>query len=307
VFAWTTAGIALVLSAGFLATPTKRPAISAPPSIQANIHANAFAAPAKVEAKVESPPNPSPNPRTIHAGTPVWSVALSPSGRWLAAGDEDRGIEIWETATGKRRTILRGHAAGVTALCFSHDERWLASGSADRTAKLWDIRGGAERNVFRQGSLVTAVALSADGHWLACASSDRRVKLWNLDVNDKPEGFREKGEPRALAFSPDGWLLAIGSENGLKLWGVDSRREVQSLDRPAAALAFAPNGHCLALHATAQTVKLWDTTTPRELARIESHGPIRSIAMSQNGTLMAVASEGNVISLSSLSVRPKTR
>jgi hypothetical protein len=59
------------------------------------------------------------------------------------------------------------------------------------------------------------------------------------------------------------------------------------------------------LHATAQTVKLWDTDKRRELARIESHGPIRAIAMSQNGKLMGVASEGGAISLSSLSVRPK--
>jgi hypothetical protein len=305
VLAWATAGIALVLSAGFLATPVKRPAVSAATSIQAKIHANAFASPAKAGPRVESPQTAPLNPRMLRAGAAVWSLALSPSGRWLAAGAEDHNIEIWDTATGVRRSLLRGQSGGVSALCFSHDEKWLASGSADRTAKLWDLRAGSERNVFRQGAMATAVALSADGHWLACASSDRRVKLWNLDVDDKPEGFREKREPRALAFNPDGWLLAVGSENGVNLWRVDARRGVQSLDRPANALAFAPNGHCLALHATAQTVELWDTTERRELARIESPGPIRAIAMSQNGRLMAVATEGGAISLSSLSLRPK--
>lgn len=299
VFAWAAAGIALLLPAAFLVRPAQRPPVK--------VQASASIAPAAAAPKVEAPPAEPPNPRAFHAGAAVWSVALSPSGRWLAAGLEDRGIEIWDTAAGKRQALLRGHAAGVGALCFSRDEKWLASGSADRTAKLWDFRAGAERSVFPQGAMVTAVALSPDGHWLAAASSDRRVKFWNLDADRKPEGFRSKSEPRALAFSTDSGLLAVGSEIGVKLWRVDARREVQSLDRPAAAVAFAPDGRCLTLDAAAQTVTLWDTAGRRALATVDARGPVRSMALSRNANRIAVAADGGAISLWTLPAGVKPR
>src|SRR5262249_18929186 len=176
-WAWAAATAALALVLGLLARPAKQPPAVSPP-------VSALAAPVAREMKSAAPKadsrlGASRNTLNIRPSARVWSVALRPSGKWLAAGAEDRSIEIWDTDAGKRHTVLRGHSGGVSAVGFSHDEKWVASGSADRTAKLWNIHTGAVRKVFRQGAMVTAVALAADGHWLACGSSDRRVKLWN--------------------------------------------------------------------------------------------------------------------------------
>jgi WD40 repeat protein len=69
----------------------------------------------------------------------AWGLTLSPDGRTLASGGEDRMIRLWETATGRELARWEAHDSGVTALAFSPDGKTLASGGGDGTLKLWDL------------------------------------------------------------------------------------------------------------------------------------------------------------------------
>jgi hypothetical protein len=72
--------------------------------------------------------------------TLVQAMALSPDRRLVAlakVGDTD--IELWETASGRRRGVLAGHEGPVVSLSFSADGKHLASGSEDTTVLVWDL------------------------------------------------------------------------------------------------------------------------------------------------------------------------
>jgi serine/threonine protein kinase/WD40 repeat protein len=73
-----------------------------------------------------------------HTGN-VNMLAVSPDGRWLASGGEDRTIRIWEVATGRELARWEAHQSEVTALIFSPDGNTLISGGMDGTLKLWNI------------------------------------------------------------------------------------------------------------------------------------------------------------------------
>jgi hypothetical protein len=72
----------------------------------------------------------------------IHSVAFSPDGCYLASGDFNGDIRLWDTRTHQLRSILRGHTNWVQAVTFDPDSRTLASGGFDCTVRLWDVNTG---------------------------------------------------------------------------------------------------------------------------------------------------------------------
>jgi WD40 repeat protein len=69
------------------------------------------------------------------------TIAFAPDGRTLAAASQDQSVHLWDIATGKVVSALRGHEGSVTALAFAPDGKTLASGSSDTTVLIWDAAG----------------------------------------------------------------------------------------------------------------------------------------------------------------------
>lgn len=93
------------------------------------------------------------------------SLAIDPSGELVCAGTMDTfQILVWSMKTGRLLDILQGHAAPVTALCFSPASALLASGSWDKSVRLWDVfesKGAVE--TLSHVHDVLAVAFRPDG------------------------------------------------------------------------------------------------------------------------------------------------
>lgn len=68
-------------------------------------------------------------------------LAISPDGKWLASGSDDKTVYLVEMATGNLRK-LTGHTRWVRAVTFSSDGQILASGSWDQTVRFWDVQTG---------------------------------------------------------------------------------------------------------------------------------------------------------------------
>jgi RNA polymerase sigma factor (sigma-70 family) len=75
-------------------------------------------------------------------GRSLRDLAWSPDGRFLAMGQDDGSVRLWEAATGKEYGRFRGHQAAVYAVAFSPDGKRLLSVSNDRTALVWDVAQG---------------------------------------------------------------------------------------------------------------------------------------------------------------------
>jgi WD40 repeat protein len=120
------------------------------------------------------------NPAADHYTT-YWytSVAISPDGRSIAAGSQDRAVHVWDVEGGAELAALWGHESPVTGVAFSPDGRWLASGSKDRTVRLWEAKGDPNPILLDHKYSIISLAFSADGRWLASGDNHGSVRVWD--------------------------------------------------------------------------------------------------------------------------------
>jgi WD40 repeat protein len=108
-------------------------------------------------------------------------AAFSPDAKIIATSRYgDTGITLWEAATGKAQSTLKGQKGEVRSLTFSPDGKTLASGDDKGTIELWDVTGGKEVASFTgHAGNVICLAISADGKVLASGGQDKKIKLWD--------------------------------------------------------------------------------------------------------------------------------
>src|SRR6185295_4048975 len=84
-------------------------------------------------------------PKVLHEGSKATQVAMSPDGKWYAAGFWDGKVRVWDAATVKLRTLPNSHATQVLGLVFTPDSRHLLSASTDTFGRLYDVATGAQQ------------------------------------------------------------------------------------------------------------------------------------------------------------------
>lgn len=111
--------------------------------------------------------------------TPGGSLAFSPDGSLLVAGDDQGGITVWDVGPWKERTFARINEAPVWGLAFSPDGRTLAAACGDGKVRLWDpITGELLLALEGHKTRVNAVAFAPSGNTLASGSHDGVIRLW---------------------------------------------------------------------------------------------------------------------------------
>ena len=205
----------------------------------------------------------------------TWSVAISRSGQYWAAGSKRGEVRVWREAGQTLHLVWQAHTDTTSTLAFSPDERLLASGSWDGSLKLWDL----ERGTLlweRLTSNINSVAFAPDGSLLASGGDDALIQIWNVTSETLVQTLAgQGGAVHAMAWSPDGKLLASSGFDGrIRMWEIQNKICVQTLEAHTnwvTGLAFAPDGTKLASASWDRTVRLWDMASGRLLQTLTGH------------------------------------
>lgn len=105
------------------------------------------------------------------------SVVFSPNGRYIAAGDLNNSLWIWDLRTRQLVANWKGHSDPVWCVGFTPDGKGLMSGSRDKTIKYWDVSslGSHEavsgRVYVTSGHLKFPLIRTFSGHTVRLSSS----------------------------------------------------------------------------------------------------------------------------------------
>jgi serine/threonine protein kinase/WD40 repeat protein len=224
---------------------------------------------------------------------PFRGLAFSPDGRLLAACTEPDDkvpgrLRIWDLAAGKELRAL--DVPDIAQVAFSPDGRRLAAalsviaqGSMTCSVKVWDVQTGDVvcSHPLNDGEVnVNRPAFSPDGRRLAVPFTQfaGSSQIYLLDADSgKPLGNPLRGhrtDVTQLAFSPDGGrLLSLSTPSEeVKIWDVQSGRELASLPLKGSCFTLSPDGGRLywvrnAYLTPEAEVGVWDGTPLEENRR----------------------------------------
>jgi WD40 repeat protein len=238
-------------------------------------------------------------------------IALSPNitSHLLAVATVD-AIQLWNIANLQpSRQIAVDGIRLQNSVAFSPDGTTLAAGvmAGGSEVRLLKVRDGSLLAHFKSEKYTTVsqVRFSPDGTILAAtAATDRDGSLVLFDVAtgktlDSSSGVRIASSSwplRPLEFSPDGGTIATTTEQQtLHFWELKTGKD--RLATPEAhlgsvgALAFLADGKTLVAGSDDRTVRLWDLATRRPVSVLEHDGRVRSISLSNDGSLLATISD----------------
>jgi WD40 repeat protein len=246
---------------------------------------------------------------------PVWAIAFSPNGRFLATGsgsmDDGQGkARLLDARTGKPTPVALEAKGLVHTLHFSADSRRLLT-LGPQGAFLWETATGKLLWHFQHGLLQTA-ALSPDGKTVLTAGQNGSAQLWDVTSGKVCHELRGHSRPvLTCAFSPDGGrVVTAGADWSSRLWttATGAQEAVLKQRGPVFKVAFSPDGRTLAtggmiLEGNAQAGSigegggeacLWETKTGNALGQPLPHRRVVvALAFNPSSSILLTGAKDN--------------
>jgi WD40 repeat protein len=238
-----------------------------------------------------------------NGGPRVWTLAVAPDGRTLAAATIDGPIHFWDLPSGVEKHP-RGLRGNVSETALAPDGRTAWTLTPFGVVFQWDVSSGRElRRLKAEPDLEwsKSVALSSDGKMLAVGelyATDKngwgKIALWDTATGLLLRRLSARGDH--MAFTPDGRTLATIDEldSQIRFWNPVTGKE----DRPTIAgqkatdngrktttgLRFLENARKLMAFGSGFAV-IWDVESGREERDYPLGG--RASHVSADGRLLA--------------------
>jgi len=133
--------------------------------------------------------------KSLHVSPdPVTCLALSPQGKFLAAGSDNGIIRLWATGISWSSTLLRSEPnepqdrpSRFTAVAWSPDGTFLASGDSAGEITVWDPKSHQSiRSFTSHCPSISSLEWSSDSRLLLCGGVDGIVRIFDV-MNDFEE------------------------------------------------------------------------------------------------------------------------
>ena len=239
--------------------------------------------------------------------------------RWIATGDQDGIVKVWDTQNGQCLTKIDwGSTRNFNSLLhlhFSSDEQYLAtSGFGHSAVYTWRTNTDlpimsctiedAERKDYLRGyydDRCFPVSFSPVDNQLAYVTAIDTITLSDIDTGEEIAHLTEHAAPvHSVVFSPCGQHLATATlDNEVQVWNIHNESLVMppiTYEGDRVRLAYTSDGALRIANTHEDEVQIWDASQQERLDTFDSLGTTTTAAcFSVDATQFAIANtRGNL-------------
>lgn len=163
--------------------------------------------------------------RLIKTDNDVLAVAVSPDGKLIASGGQDKNVTTWDTNNGARLHTMTGHSNDVTALLFSPGGKQILSAGTDKKIIIWEAKSGARKQELTgHDDDIVALGISKDGLRLVSSESKRgggMLFVWDLRSGQEQKRIKLSRKAYSMALTPDGRHALTGTDKQVLVYAIE--------------------------------------------------------------------------------------
>ncbi|KAM9408730.1 U3 small nucleolar RNA-interacting protein 2 isoform 2-T2 [Pholidichthys leucotaenia] len=155
----------------------------------------------------------------------ILSMSISSDGKYLATGDMNNLIMIWEAETCKQLYKFTGHRGPVSGLSFRKGTHDLYSASHDRSVKVWNVDENAyvETLFGHQDSITGLDALSRE-RCVTAGGRDGTVRVWKIAEESQLVFHGHQGSIDCIQLINEEHMITGADDGSVSLWGVNKKK-----------------------------------------------------------------------------------
>jgi len=227
----------------------------------------------------------------------VLSANVSPRGRWLCTGSEDKTARIYDLV-GKSMLQCFPHDGWVWSTKFSPDGLFLCTGSGDNNARVFDVESGREVLKLLHGGVVRDASLNAagPGQLLLSACQDKFARLFNARSGALLRSYEHAGWVLAANWSPEGTRFCTASDDlCARVFDAETGQQHQVFEHDdwVRSASYSPDGNRLCTASDDKNVRIFDLNSGVEIHRFEHSAKVSSAGISPDGNWLCTACSDN--------------
>jgi len=251
----------------------------------------------QVRAGAETTSRCQPELWKLELGSWVLSANVSPRGRWLCTGSEDKTARIYDLV-GKAMLQCFPHDGWVWSSRFSPDGLFLCTGAGDSHARVFDLESEREVHKLLHGGVVRDASLNGagPGQLLLTACQDKFARLFNAASGDLVSSFEHAGWVLAANWSPEWSRFCTASDDHCaRVFDAETGQlhQVFEHDDWVRSANYGPDGNQLCTASDDKSVRIYDLNSKVETHCFEHSAKVSSAGISPDGNWLCTACDDN--------------
>uniref|UniRef100_A0A8D0BQG1 U3 small nucleolar RNA-interacting protein 2 n=1 Tax=Salvator merianae TaxID=96440 RepID=A0A8D0BQG1_SALMN len=167
-----------------------------------------------------------------HAGhtAHILCMAISSDGKFLATGDRNKLIMIWEASACKHLYKFTGHRDAVSGLSFRKGTHQLYSSSHDRSVKVWNVAENAYvETLFGHQDVITGLSSLGRECCVTSGGRDGTVRVWKIPEESQLVFYGHQGSIDCIQLINEEHMVSGADDGSVALWGLSKKKPLTTV------------------------------------------------------------------------------